>query len=90
MAGRLRRALARMTDPSAMSWWRPEGFDPLLSLSDPPATAPATGGARRRDGSSADLRDRQRELAFDMYAEALVRIADADDDAHRRDRRASA
>ena len=74
MAGRMRRALQRMTDQSVMSWWRPLGSDAMVTLPEPDRADESV--ARRRDGSSADLRERQRDLAFDMYAEALLRIAD--------------
>ncbi len=88
-----------MTDPTATSWWRPMGSDAMVTLALPETTSddktcprrdgPGARGCPPR-GSSADLRDRQRELAFDMYAEALVRIADEDDAKHRQDRRATA
>ena len=88
MASRFMRALREMTtEPFAMSWWRPHGYDAMVDLRSPAAPLDETP---LRDGSSADLRDRQRDLAFDMYAEALVRLADEDDAAHRGDRRATA
>ena len=89
MASRLTRALRRMTDPAAMSWWRPQGFDALVTMPAPHALI-AHDDDVRRDGSSTQLSDRQRELAFDMYAEALLRLAAEDDAEHRRDDRASA
>jgi hypothetical protein len=89
MASRLTRALRRMTDHSAMSWWRPQGFDPLIDLPLPEAPL-SQDDVVRRDGSSGDLRDRQRELAFEMYGEALLRIAAEDEAAHHRDDRATA
>jgi hypothetical protein len=79
-----------MTAPSALDGWRPNGFDALISLETPPVLPASADGDQRRDGSSADLRARQRDLAFDMYAEALMRIADEDDAAYARDRRATA
>lgn len=88
MPSRLMRALRKMTtEPSAMSWWRPLGSDAMLELRSPGSPIDETPV---RDGSSADLRDRQRDLAFDMYAEALVRLAEEDDAAHRSGRRATA
>jgi hypothetical protein len=89
MAGKLRRALHRMTGPSSMSWWRPQGDDPIVAIPAIEALS-ADDELAVREGSSTDLGDRQRELAFDMYAEALMRIADEDDAVHRRKRRASA
>ena len=89
MPSRVTRALRRMTDSSTTQWWRPQGFDMLVAM--PAADAlTAPDDDVRRDGSSADLRGRQRELAFDMYAEALVRLAHEDEAAYRKDERASA
>ena len=89
MASRLARALRRMTAPSTLTWWRPEAFDALMSLEM--ADAPASDeDVRRRDGSSADLRERQRALAFDMSGEALMRLADEDDAEHAQERRETA
>jgi hypothetical protein len=78
-----------MVDPAAMSWWRPQGFDALVTMPSPEALI-EHDDVVRRDGSSADLRDRQRELAFEMYGEALVRMAADDDAEHRRDDRETA
>jgi hypothetical protein len=72
-----------MTDHSAMSWWRPQGFDALVTMPSPEALI-GHEDVVRRDGSSADLRDRQRELAFEMYGEALVRMAADDERLNRR------
>jgi hypothetical protein len=78
-----------MTNPVATSWWRPQGFDALVTLPTPERLI-EHDDVVRRDGSSADLRDRQRELAFEMYGEALVRMADEDDRARRKRRRKTA
>jgi hypothetical protein len=78
-----------MTGGSAMSWWRPVGFDALVAI-PPPEARSADDDVVRRDGSSDELRDRQRAIAFEMYGEALMRIAAEDETEHRRDDRATA
>lgn len=89
MASRLKRALNALTGPSGgLAWWCPQAFHavPAIPADAPIVDEPAVGG----DTSSADLRERRREVAFDMYAEALVRMVDADAATHRRRRRTSA
>ena len=90
MMGRLARMLQQLTAPSAVPAWRPQGSDPLIAIPMIDALAGEDDSAARRDGSSMDLGERQRELAFDMYAEALMRITDEEDAAHHRKRRESA
>lgn len=74
--GLVRRALAMLTGSAApMTSWRPAAFGPELGL---PIEAVLAADDAPSDGSSADLRARQRELAFEMYGEALERMAEAD------------
>jgi hypothetical protein len=87
----LHRALRRMTDPSAAHAWVPDALGPFAVLvPNEPHTEEADRLRPAADLSSADLRERQRALAFDMYGEALMRIAMQDAERHRSEQRETA
>ena len=98
MAGRrslrasLARALHRMTDPAAGAEWTPRAVGPFAKLvfQLPSSDEPPLLRRRGADETSTDLSERQRDLAFDMYGEALIRIAAEDEERHRRTRRETA